>query len=412
MPFPIPMINPLPIRTDRTLRAVPYVTYTLLFTNLFVYMFNLRLSHYEFSQLVLQWGFIPDKPGVLTLFTHAFIHDGLLHVLPNMLILWLVGTVLEAYIGSITFLLLYFASLISAIIINGLAAHFIPGALSIPMIGSSGAVAGLTGLAAMRFSRLRVWTFPMVPLFGFLLPLPLPFWMPLWIYAVWFAAMNVYMGLLEIDAQQSGGVAHWAHIGGLMLGALAGVLMRVVQEGKRESVLEDSVRASAGAAPQGGPRLEVQRMLRETPDDPEMLEAMAALTLTNGEFERSRDLYARAIPLFLAAGQRERAATCYLNILRIFPEMTLGAREQMTLATALEAMKHFREAVQAFHLMAVHYPELEEAQTALLRTAQIYQRYLGNPAESRRILQYILGTYPDSPWSVLVRERLQTLDKG
>ena len=152
-------------------------------------------------------------------------------------------------------------------------------------------------------------------------------------------------------------------------------------------------------------------MLRETPNDPEALEAMAALTMVNGEHEKSRDYYLQAIPFFLAAGLRERAATCYLNILRIFPELTLGMREQMSLATALETMKQYREAVQAFHLMAEHYPQTEEAQTALLRAAQIYQRYLDEPWESRRILKFLLEAHPDSPWNSLVRERLQTLEK-
>lgn len=413
MPFPILDIMLLPFRTDRTLRSVPYVTYTLLFINLFVYMFTMGMSNFEFHQLTLHWGFIFAHPSLLTLFTMMFLHDGLPHLLGNLLLLWLIGTVLESSISSLTFLLIYVASGITAVIVNGAIAHtFFPDCLSVPLIGASGAISGITGFAAMRFHRMRALTVPLVSLSWLPIPAPVPWliWMPLWFYALWFAIRELAMGMLDISLRQSEVVAHWAHIGGLLLGVLAAMLLQVMQDGKRESVLEDSVRASAGV-PQEHTRRDVQRLLRERPDDPEMLEAMAALTLVNGENARSRDLYARAIPLFLSNGQRERAATCYRNILHIFPDMVLIAREQMMVATTLEAMRHFPEAVQALQLMSDHYPQLEEAQTALLRAALICQRHLQNPAESRRILHQLQTQYPDSPWSGLVRDRLLALDK-
>jgi len=413
MIFPLLDIIPLPFRTDRTLRSVPYVTYTLLFCNLFVYMLCLGMSNYEFHLLTLQWGFIINKPSLLTLFTSLFLHDGLLHLLSNMLILWLIGTVLESGIGSITFLLLYFASAVTAVMINGLIGHtFFPGSLAVPLIGASGAISGITGFAAMRFHRLRALTVPLISLIWLPVPAPIPLliWMPMWVFALWFALREVVMGLLEISVRQNTFVAHWAHIGGLLLGVLAAMLLQVMQEGRREAVLEDSVRASAGV-PQERTRRDAQRLLHERPDDPEVLEAMAALSLVNGEQERSRDLYARAIPLFLSSGQREKAAACYGNILRNFPDMVLSAREQMSVAATLESLRHYPEALQAFRLMAEHYPHLEEAQTAWLRAALICHRHLENPAESRRILQHLQALHPDSPWSGLVRERLLALDK-
>ncbi len=414
MPFPILNITPIPIRTDRTLRAVPYVTYALLFINLFVYLFNLGLSNYQSHLLSLQWGFIINKPSLVTLFTYAFLHASIPHLLGNLLILWLVGTVLESDIGSITFLMIYFASSMTAIIIYGLIGRtFLPDCLNSPLIGASGAVYGVTGLAALRFSRLRVLIFPFMAFIWLPIsvPIPIPIWLPMWVFALWNAAWEVIAGMRAIYTNQSDIVAHWAHIGGLLLGVLVALLMQVVQQGKRESALEDSVRASAGTALQDRPLREVQRLLHETPNDPEVLEAMAALTLVNGEHERSRDCYARAIPLFLANGQRERAATCYMNILSIYPDMVLKAPAQMTVATTLEALKHFAEAVQAFRLMVEHYPEREEAQTAMLRSAFIYQRHLQNPLESKRLLQSCYAKHPDSPWSGMARTRLLELEK-
>jgi tetratricopeptide (TPR) repeat protein len=228
---------------------------------------------------------------------------------------------------------------------------------------------------------------------------------------VLFALREVVAGVLEIQGRAGGNVAHWAHIGGLGLGALAAVLVQAAREGKRESVLEDTAKATAGSGPQDRTRRDVARLLKDSPDDPEALEAMAALLLVGGERVRSRELYLKAIARFMAAGQRERAAIVYLNLLHTASDTVLDPREQITVASTLEALGHHREAQQAFELLADHYPEREEAQTALLRASQLYQRCLGEPAVARQLLQRLLDSYPNSQWITLARERIRDIDR-
>lgn len=412
MPIATFTIDPLPIKTDRTLRAVPYVTYALCFANIYVYLQLLGESNYTLAEVRHQWGFIIAEPSLTTLFTHAFLHTDLLHLLSNMFILWLVGTVLECGIGSLVFLLLYLASLVASCMLFGLIGRvFLHDSLNVPLIGASGAISGITGLATFRYFRLRVWTImlfstPWVPL---PIPLPIPIWLPLWMYGALFAVRNLVDGIMMIVQGRSEVVAYWAHIGGVGLGMLLALLMRVAEEGRREFVLEETTRAASGEAPKEYSLKELKRLLRQQPNDPELLEAMAGLMMARGEHELSRDLYLKAIRIFLAGAMRERAAVAYLNVLRTAPRTLLSPREQITLASALEAQGHYEEAVQAFMLIVDHYGEREEAQTALLRTSQIYLRYLKNPGTAERLLHQLLEHYPDSSWRTLVHERLREI---
>jgi len=406
-------ISALPFKTDRTLRKVPYVTYALCFINILVYLSLLGKSDYDVYTFTHQWGFVIDRPGLVTLFTSAFLHTDLLHLSGNLLILWLMGTVLEAGIGSTVFLLLYLASLVCATTLYGLIGRvFMSDSLGVPLIGASGAISGVTGLAAFRYFRIRVLTIPLIglPMFPIPLPIPVLLWIPLWAYAVLFASRELLAGFSELHGPTSM-VAHWAHIGGLGLGAVMALLMRVAQEGRREFVLEDSTKAANGDRPRDRSLRELRGLLREHPDDPEIIEAMAGLLMVQGEHEKSRDLYLKAVRLFLAANLRDRAAISYLNVLHTFPTILLPPREQITLASTLESLGHFREAAQAFTLIVEHYPDREEAQTAALRTAQLYQRYLNDPAAAENLLRRFIERYPDSHWRPLAQDRLRELTR-
>lgn len=411
-------ILPLPIRTDRTLKQVPYVTYALCFINVFVFMTTIGSSRYETSLMVQHWGFTVSQPSIVTLFTSGFLHTEFLHLAGNMLILWLVGTVLEAGIGSGVFLLFYLASLVCATTLFALISRlFFPHSLDIPLIGASGAISGVTGLAAFRYYRVRVMTIPLVSFVIGLLPitLPVPYkvWIPMWAYAFYFAARELWTGVTEISHHTGTMVAHWAHIGGLGMGILMALLFQVVQEGRREFALEDSKKTTRGGGPVPANRSlqELIVLQRQHPNDPEIIEAMAGVLMVEQEHEKSRELYLKALRLFLAAGQPERAAINYLNVLRSFPKTLMQPREQITLASALETLGHYREAAQAFTLLIDNYPDREEAQTATLRTAQLCQRYLNDRVGAERLLKQFIERYPLSHWKNYAQERLKELTR-
>jgi TolA-binding protein len=254
------------------------------------------------------------------------------------------------------------------------------------------------------------------------LPIPVKIWLPFWAYAAYFAINEIYSGLVQIAnvvnighysvAVANDPVAHWTHIGGLLLGVLAAFLLDSVKEGKRGYVLEDTAKAVSEGIPANADQQQLEQLYRERPNDPEVLDALAALAMANGEHEQSRDYSLKRISLFLSARETQHAAADYLSQLLAFPDTVLPAKEQLAVASALEGSGHYEESITAFELVIDKYPQTREAETALLRGAQIYQRHLYNRDSARQMLQALLEQYPDSPWENLARNRLREIGKG
>jgi membrane associated rhomboid family serine protease len=147
--------------------------------------------------------------------TYSFLHstDNISHLLFNMLGLWMFGAEVERYVGPRRLLACYFASVLSA----GLSQLFIPtlfGAPPAPTIGASGGVFGLLLAYAFLFPRRKV-----IPLFP-----PIP--MPAWLFATLYAGVELVLGVTG----SLSGVAHFAHLGGMVGSALVIMRWRHVRE--------------------------------------------------------------------------------------------------------------------------------------------------------------------------------------
>jgi membrane associated rhomboid family serine protease len=135
--------------------------------------------------------------------TYAFLHGNITHLLFNMLVLWMFGTEIERYVGPRRLLACYFASVVTA----ALSQLFIPtlfGAPPAPVVGASGGVFGLILAYAFLFPNRKV--IPLIP--------PIP--MPAWLFATLYAGIELFLG---VTGSQSG-VAHFAHLGGMVGSAL------------------------------------------------------------------------------------------------------------------------------------------------------------------------------------------------
>jgi membrane associated rhomboid family serine protease len=135
--------------------------------------------------------------------TYAFLHGNITHLLFNMLVLWMFGTEIERYVGPRRLLACYFASVVTAAVSQ----LFIPtlfGAPPAPVVGASGGVFGLILAYAFLFPNRKV--IPLIP--------PIP--MPAWLFATLYAGIELFLG---VTGSQSG-VAHFAHLGGMVGSAL------------------------------------------------------------------------------------------------------------------------------------------------------------------------------------------------
>ncbi|HEY0919383.1 rhomboid family intramembrane serine protease [Devosia sp.] len=216
----------LPLHDSNPIRHVrfPYVVYALLAANVAVFLYQLTLTPDAFEWFAVEYGMIPIVvrgvvaqpvawlPDWANLVTYAFLHADWLHLLTNMLFLWIFGDNIEDAMGHARFLLFYFACAVLAAL-----AHL---ALNLdgngPLIGASGAVAGVMGAYVLLYPHARVFVLARI-----VVPIPLP--VPaLWMLGVWVATQLFYV---LIGSQQS--VAWWAHLGGVAAGAaLAAPLKR------------------------------------------------------------------------------------------------------------------------------------------------------------------------------------------
>lgn len=216
----------VPLYDDNPLRHVrmPLVTYALIAVNLFVFVeFQSGLFGADIEQTTLSYGVIPAVlmnieelapefvviPEQLTLLTYMFLHGGWLHLIGNMLFLWVFGDNVEDATGHVRFLFFYLAAGAFAALVHSLA---MPES-ELPLVGASGAVAGVIAAYLMLHPRVRVWI-----LLLWRLPLRLS---AMWVLGFW-VALQLFNALTIRDDE----VAWWAHVGGLAAGAALILFLR------------------------------------------------------------------------------------------------------------------------------------------------------------------------------------------
>ena len=202
-----------PIRDHNPSARTPFVTYALIAVNVAVFLASqsaMTSPAAEFRFFVT-WGLVPQQFSAghnwVALLTSMFLHGGFMHLAGNMLFLWVFGDNLEDTLGHLGYLGYYLACGAAA----GLAQVWSAPLSPVPMVGASGAIAGILGGYLLLFPRARVDVlFILVIIFRIF---PIPAWIVL---GAWFA-LQLFSGVSANPA--AGGVAYWAHAGGFVAGA-------------------------------------------------------------------------------------------------------------------------------------------------------------------------------------------------
>jgi membrane associated rhomboid family serine protease len=228
-----------PYHDENETKRTPVVTYAVIGLNVLVWIFVQGAgSTLALARSVCELGLIPGEltgmlppgtpfpmgeglvcltdPGRQTfnVISSMFLHGGWMHMLGNMWFLWIFGNNIEDSMGHARFVVFYLASGVAA----ALAQVAIDPDSGIPMVGASGAISGVMGAYLVLYPRVRVWT--LVPI-G-IIPVSVP--LPAWTMLVYWAALQFVGGLFGITAEERGGVAFFAHLGGFIAGA---VLVRI-----------------------------------------------------------------------------------------------------------------------------------------------------------------------------------------
>lgn len=211
----------IPLRDENPTHIRPVVTITLIVINVVMFLWELSLGP-RLGEAVYALGVVPARlwlpgnwtPDGVSVLASMFLHGGWLHIGSNMLYLWIFGDNIEDHLGHGRFLVFYLlcgavATYAHAIINSG---------SRLPSIGASGAIAGVLGAYLLLFPRARIRT--LIP-FGFFITVgTLP---AILVLGLWFV-LQLFTGVAGIStvdtAQEQGGVAYFAHIGGFVAGML------------------------------------------------------------------------------------------------------------------------------------------------------------------------------------------------
>jgi hypothetical protein len=232
---------PIPL-TDHIRRRSFWIA-TLLLTVLNVWAFLLELSlGPDLNRLIFFYGVVPvryTRPYALVrlapqftlvpIFLSMFLHGGWLHLLGNMLFLFVFGRSVEDRFGHLKFLVIYFLAGL-----GGATVHIILNAGShAPTIGASGAIAGVLGAYFVSYPGARITT--LIPLFFFFWTIELP---ALFLLGYWFL-IQFFTGfqMLAIQTATGGGVAWWAHVGGFLVGMVLALTLRPRRRGSAVEIL-------------------------------------------------------------------------------------------------------------------------------------------------------------------------------
>ena len=198
-----------PYKDDNPRILFPFVTYTIIGINSLVFIYQyLILPPESLGDIISTYALTPTTPSVITVFTSMFMHGGLMHIIFNMWFLWIFGDNIESVLGHKRYVLFYLLCGVGA----ALAQIQINTGSQIPMVGASGAIAGVLGAYLIRFPRATVHVLVILIIFITFIRVP-----AMVVIGIWFLS-NLTAGLGTLGIEETGGTAWFAHLGGFVSG--------------------------------------------------------------------------------------------------------------------------------------------------------------------------------------------------
>jgi membrane associated rhomboid family serine protease len=213
----------IPIKDSVPRNRFPFVTVAIISINIFVFLFELSLPGGTLNEFIYLFGLVPARyshpawaeivgyplGSYWPFLTNLFLHGGWLHIIANMWFLFLFGDNVEDRMGPFRFFLFYIAAGVSANLIYFLVSRD----STTPVIGASGAIAGVMAAYLRLFPQARIITLVPVLFFPFFFEIPALFFMVFWFF------LQLISGAATLAVAKSGsGIAWWAHIGGFAVG--------------------------------------------------------------------------------------------------------------------------------------------------------------------------------------------------
>ena len=371
-----------PYSTDRDLQRMPWATISLIAVNLLCVLawFDPEvMKALIFNPQALEWW----QP-----LTALFMHAGIMHLLGNMLVLWVFGTHVEDTVGIPKYLLLYFSSGLGALALQVLSDQVFYGKLH-GGLGASGAIMGLVALFATRYRRVGVnffylwWFYPGTFTVA-----------AMWVALV-YAGLNLAEGLAYGLSGTSGGVGFWAHLGGFAIGLAwsYGLKLPEICMAEEAGTAARSW-AAAGAYKKAGATLEAA--LRKAPWDPD-LHAQAAECYARDPSAQALAArhWTQALQIWLKQGAADQVAAEWPHLSGKLSVADLDPRLACELGLCLEKAGLTPSAERVYAGLVEAHPEAPEAPGAAKRVADLAARR-GNAEGARQWYEHLVKRWPDS----------------
>jgi membrane associated rhomboid family serine protease len=337
------------------------------------------------SSIAEHYAFVPAQPTAISYLTANFLHGGWLHLIGNMWFLWLAGFVLEDVWGRWLYSIFY---LIAGAAALQFYAWSNPGSIT-PTLGASGAVAALMGAFLVRFPKMKIemaWLF-FFRLYRFKAA-------AYWLLPLWLSSEIFYGSLFG----SSSGVAHWAHVGGFLFGAMAAlVIQHSGIEQKTNKAIEEKLGWSTDPELDQASRMMEHGQLSEAlvllsnyvAVKPNALDAWSLLRQIYTRQNNTKDYLeatAKTCALHLRAHEVEAAFQDYAE----FVDSSGGklpAAIWLELCKGAEEMQEFDRALAEYQQLAQAYPSDRQALTAQLSSARLCLKRLNRPQDALALYQ-------------------------
>lgn len=378
----------IPIGTDARLRRRPVGNYLLIATNVLVFLFTDYLGGAFGERLKSLWTLYAAVPDVGQYLTYQFLHGDVLHLLGNMLFLWIFGNAVCDRMGSLGYIVFYLAGGIFA----GVAfAAFNSNGL----LGASGAIAAVTTAFLVLFPRVRITML----LWFFLIT---AFQVPALILIVFKIILWDNVLAPSFDQGAVSNVAYSAHLGGYSFGfctAMAMLLVRALPRNQFDllalwSRWHRRTGLPSAALPRARP-ISVKEV-HSRPLEPLQLtrtEQLRAEVLNRVE---QRDL--------------EGAAQRYLQLVRLDPQQVLSRQAQLDVANHLAQTQHHAAAAATYESFLAAYPAAADVHQVHLLLGLIYSRYLQQYHQARRHLRSARDGLTQPAQRTLAEDELRQVD--
>jgi membrane associated rhomboid family serine protease len=370
-----------------------------------------RYAEVQKNSILENYAFVPAHPKPISYLTSMFLHIGWLHLIGNMWFLWLAGFILEDRWGRVIYPIFYVLAGIAASLVHTISNPSSLGAA----LGASGAVAALMGGFLVRFPKLKIHMLWYLFIFRIRFKAPAYWLLPLWVL------MEVFYGTLFGPAS---GVAHWAHVGGFVFGALAGlVISRTSLEHEANTVIENKIGWTADPAiVQATECMEkgkydegitiVKKYLTAKPDAIDAQSILSQLYWRKNDIPAHLEATIKLCQLHLKAQDTEAALLDY-------QEYTNAGGDRMPAATWLEigrlieGHQHYDRAVSEYEKLAKTYPSERPSLLALLSAGRLALKQLNRPSDA--LLYYKAAKaskVPHADWESNIQAGIQAAEKA